>query len=88
MGKMSELQVGLGLNKHWMVYVTEGGRLRWAPTFVMKIVCTLWNVVSCALYGHDELVQTFEAGPVECVSCCRPIRRPDMKTVTQVWRIK
>jgi hypothetical protein len=62
-----------------MGYGMEHGALRWAPDWVKRAICRVWNKVHCAYAGHDQF--GYEAytshvifGAPVCINCCSKLK--------------
>jgi hypothetical protein len=75
--------MGLVLSGHAMLWGYKHGALRWTPHWFRHMIVTLWNYVSCRLFGHDVFGPIIEDGHVlhdkVCVNCSKkyPFDVPD-----------
>lgn len=79
--------MGLIFHKH-MTWGFTHGHLRWAPYWVRRLICNVWNFVSCRLFGHfiiDEFelekhldVNNKMTNPrIICTHCCKTFTREE-----------
>jgi hypothetical protein len=65
--------MGLWVSKGVMVY-TDHGYLWWAPSWVKRSICFIWNRINCTINGHSDLGEAlFKShqayGAPHCTDC-------------------
>ena len=67
--------MGLTLHHHSLAWGMNHGALRWAPHWFRHMIVTVWNWISCRLFGHDVFGPIIEDGQVlhdkVCVNCSK-----------------
>ncbi len=70
---------GLCLSGGAMVYGVNHGVLRWAPMWIKRFICHVWNSSRCLIKGHDPLsyemyIKHVIPGFPVCVNCCARLK--------------
>jgi hypothetical protein len=67
----------LGITRHqrWLLW-SESGAFRWMPYLCRAGLVSLWNDLSCAIFGHGLTLSNREEpdlpeGEIICVYCCK-----------------
>lgn len=71
--KKQDYKEGIVRHEHWLAYGYKHGHFMWMPYYGKKIIVSIWNALSCTLFGHGHTVQEKPDGPTTCTECLRKV---------------